>query len=85
MLTYDGFEDILVVTAMVFTTLAAFSINERRLREYMAIGICIIIIHNIIIITPVGIFIEFFFLGSNILSYWRFYLRKEKKTSGLAD
>jgi len=76
MFTYDGFEDILITAGMLFATIAAFSVNERRLREFMGAGTVLIIIHNIIIFTPAGILLEVFFLGSNLLSYWRFYVKK---------
>ena len=76
--TYDGFEDIFATTAMIFTTIAAFSISERRLRQFMAVGSTLIITHNVLIFTPAGIALEVFFLGSNLLSYWRFFIRKKR-------
>jgi hypothetical protein len=75
--TYDGYEDIFAITAMLFTTIAAFSIDEKRLRQFMAVGSTFIITHNVLIFTPAGIALEVFFLGSNLISYWRFYIRKQ--------
>lgn len=77
-ITLDGYEDILITVALLLSTLASFSLDERRLRHFMMGGTALTIIHNIIIVTPAGILLELFFLGSNLLSYWRFYLREQK-------
>jgi hypothetical protein len=74
--TYDSFEDPLITIAMLFSTIAAFSVDEKRLRQFMMVGSVLVITHNIIILTPAGIALEIFFLGSNLLSYWRFYILK---------
>ena len=74
--TFDGIEDILITIAMLLSTFAAFSVNEKLLRKFMMVGTSLTIVHNILIFTPAGIILEIFFLGSNLLSYWRFYLRK---------
>lgn len=75
-LTFDGLEDCFSLLAGLFGTLAAFQVNEKRLRQLMMLGTTSIIIHNILIWTPAGILLEIFFLGSNLLSYWRFYIKQ---------
>ena len=75
-LTYDGFEDIFITVAMLLSTFASFHINEKILRQYMMVATVLVITHNVIIFTPAGIFIETIFLSSNLVSYWRFYFRK---------
>ncbi len=75
--TYDGYEDIFSILAGTFGTLSAFQKDERLLRVFMMFGTFSIITHNILIWTPAGIVLELFFLGSNLLSYYRFYLRKK--------
>ncbi len=75
--TLDGYEDVFSIGAGIFGTLAAFQSNERTLRHFMLLGTTSIIIHNFIIWTPGGILLEVFFLGSNLLSYYRFYIRKK--------
>ncbi len=77
-LTYDGYEDIFITVAMLISTVAVFNNDEKRLRQMMMVSISIVITHNIIVFTPAGIALEVFFLGSNLLSYWRFYLRKNQ-------
>lgn len=77
-LTFDGFEDVLITVALMFSTFASFTKDERKLRRFMMCGTILTIIHNIIIFTPAAIALEAFFLGSNLLSYWRFYMQKNK-------
>lgn len=74
--TFDGLEDILITLALMSATIASFVPNERHLRHFMMVGTSFTILHNIIIFTPAGVALEVFFLISNLLSYWRFYLRK---------
>lgn len=76
-ITYDGFEDILITVALMFSTLASFNTSEKMLRKFMAAGTVLTITHNIIIFTPAGIALEVFFLLSNAFSYWRFYTKKK--------
>lgn len=71
--TFDGYEDILSLTASLIGTVVAFRANEKVLRRAMVFTTTLFIIHNIWIWTPMGIVIEVFFLGSNLLSQWRFY------------
>lgn len=74
--TFDGYEDAFSITAGLVGTFAAFQENEKRLRELMMLATTSIIIHNLIVWTPAGILLELFFLSSNALSYYRFYLKK---------
>ena len=81
MLTFDGYEDAFAISAMMFATISAFQANEKYLRQFMAVGTLLIIIHNVIIFTPAAIVLELFFLSSNVLSYWRFFIKKNTETS----
>jgi hypothetical protein len=56
-------------------TFAVFQPNEKLLRQIMMIATICVITLNVVIFTPVGIVTETFFLGSNALSYWRFYIK----------
>lgn len=80
MYTYDGVEDIFITAALAFATVGSFMADERHLRHFFMVGTTLTIIHNVIIFTPAAILLETFFLGSNLLSYWRFYLRKGKES-----
>lgn len=76
--TFDGVEDIFALFASSIGTFAAFQKDERLLRILMMFGTSSYIIHNLLIWTPAGIAIEIFFLTSNLISYYRFYLKTPK-------
>jgi hypothetical protein len=68
--------DLLPVVGGILGTLGAFSSNKKRMRQFFMGGTSTAIIFNILIFSPVAIVSELFFLSSNLLSYWRFYIRK---------
>jgi hypothetical protein len=75
--TFDGVEDIFSVFAGIFGTIGVFQRSDRMLRLICGMGTINIIAHNVLIGTPGGIALEAFFLGSNVFSYYRFYLKKK--------
>ena len=74
--TFDGFEDSLSISAMLLSTLSAFSIEDKKLRLFMMSASTLMITHNILVFTPAGILLESFFLASNLFAYYRFYLKQ---------
>lgn len=77
--TFDGFEDVLSISAMLLSTFSAFSLADKKLRLFMMCGTILMITHNILIFTPAAILLESFFLASNLFAYYRFYIRGDKK------
>ena len=75
--TFDEAIDLLVIAAGYLATFAVFQPNDKLLRKLMMISTLCVITLNIFIFTPVGIFTESFFLASNLLAYWRFYIKKK--------
>lgn len=75
--TFDELIDLLAIAAGYIATFAVFQPNEKLMRQRMMMATTCIILLNIFIFTPVGIATETFFLGSNFLSYWRFYIKKK--------
>ena len=76
--TFSEYTDLIITAAILISTYAAFQKNEKRLRQFMMITTSLAITYNIIIFSPAAIALEVFFLGSNLFSYWRFYLRKNQ-------
>ena len=74
--TFEGHISILALAASLFLTWGAFQAEDRKLRLYMMSGTSLWIIHNILIFTPMGILGESVFLFSNLLGYYRFYIKK---------
>jgi len=75
--TFDGVEDIFAVMATILGTLAAFQSDGRKMRLIGMSGTSSVLVHNVLIWTPAGVLLEIFFLASNALSYYRFYIRKQ--------
>lgn len=71
---FNGVEDIFSMATGILATNAAFQREEKRLRIVMMLSTASMIVHNAIIWTPAGIALEVFFLTSNVLSYYRFYI-----------
>lgn len=78
--TFDGIEDILSVSAMLLSTFSVFSAQDKGLRLFMMMGTVLMITHNILIFTPAAILLEVFFLASNLFAYYRFYLKPQTHT-----
>ena len=74
-LTYSGWLSLLALVASGVNTIGAFSPRDQYMRLWVLAGTVLWLTHNIFVQTPLGILIEFLFLSSNILGYYRFYIR----------
>lgn len=77
--TYDGYLSILGTVGALLGTIAAFSDHDKRLREVMFLGTCFWLIHNILAGSPGAVLMETIFISSNILGYYRYYIRRPKQ------
>lgn len=88
-ISFTGIATVLATLGATITTTASFLASDRRFRELMAVGIVIWIAHNALVGSPGAVVLETFFLGSNIVGYYRFYLREPRPRSsgagGIAD
>ena len=81
-ITFFSFAGVLSVLGCVgttFTTVAAFRKDDRHLRQLMLIGTMIWIIHNYIAGSPGAVVMEIIFLVSNLVGYFRYYLKPKLK------
>ena len=74
-LSYTGLLTLLATAGALITTTAAFLSTDRQFREYMMIGTVVWIAHNALAGSPGAVVLEIFFLGSNLVGYYRYYLR----------
>lgn len=51
--------------------------DDKRLRELMFIGSGCWLLNNILLGSPMAVLMESVFIGSNLLGYYRFYLRRK--------
>ena len=73
--SYVGLITILATTGATITTTASFLANDRHFRELMMLGIAVWIVHNVLVGSPGAVALESLFLASNMLGYYRFYIR----------
>lgn len=76
--SFEGLLSVLGCTATVFTTVAAFSKKDKLLRQLMLVGTMIWITHNYLAGSPAAVFMEALFISSNLVGYFRYYIRPKK-------
>lgn len=76
--TFSGVASILSFLGSSFQTIAAFNANDKKLRQLMIVGTSFWLIHNIVVGSTGAVVMEILFISSNVLGYYRYYLRKEK-------
>lgn len=75
-LFYKDYYDVLILIAMSLSTIASFRDDDHSLRLFMMGGTLTTISYNFIIFSPVWVLLESIFLGSNLVWYWRYYIKK---------
>lgn len=74
-LSYVGLTTVLATIGSLLSTTAAFSGTDRRFRQGMMLASLFWIVHNILVGSPGAVILETFFLGSNLVGYYRYYWR----------
>ncbi len=74
--TYQGFLSLLSCAASLLMAIGAFAPSLRQLRLFFIAGSSTWLLHNILAWTPIGILMELLFLSSNLVGYYRFFVRK---------
>ena len=67
--------NIVAFLASMLASFASFRPTDKELRRWMMLATSTWATHNVLIGSPAAVLLELFFLGSNIVGYWRFYLR----------
>lgn len=75
-LFYKDIYDILILLAMSLSTIASFQKDDHSLRLIMMWGTMSTILYNTLIFSPVWVMLEAIFLWSNLVWYYRYYLKK---------
>lgn len=73
--TYQSPVSLLASLASLFITWGSFHPTDKRLRQSMMVGTTLWLTHNILVKSPVAAMVELFFLISNLVGYYRFYIR----------
>jgi len=78
-LTYEGLLSVLGCTGATVSTMASFNKKDKLLRQLMFLSTGIWIIHNYLAGSPGAVLMEIFFFGSNLVGYFRYYIRPQKQ------
>ncbi len=76
-LTFQGLLSIISCMGSIFQTLGAFCNDDKQLRQLMIIGTLFWLIHNIMASSPGAVVMEILFLTSNLIGYYRFYIKNK--------
>lgn len=77
-LLYEKPIDLIAIAANIIFNYAAFRPSDKTLRLWTMLGTSIWISFNVLIFTPASIFLESVFLLSNIVGFYRYYIRGGK-------
>lgn len=73
--TFTGWLSVLSCAAVLLSTVASFSEDDRRLRLAFMSAACLWLVHNWLISSPVAMANDVLFLSSNLIGYYRFHIR----------
>jgi len=77
--TYEGLLSILSCSGATFGTVASFSREDKHLRQLMLVGTSLWIVHNFLAGSPGAVLMEAIFISSNMVGYFRYYIRPKNK------
>ena len=75
-LLYKDIYDIIIFIWMIFVTVWVFQKDDKHLRQFMMCGTSCIIVYNFLIFSPMWVILESIFLWSNVVGYYRYYIKK---------
>lgn len=75
-LTANSWVSVVALVATLLQTYASFSKSDLRLRQLMIVGTSFWIAHNLLVGSPMAVFMESIFLTSNLGGLYRFYIRR---------
>lgn len=79
--TYREPYDLIIFMGVNIFIMGNFLKDNQLMRKQMMIGTSILVIYNLIIFSPMGTIAEGSFLLSNIIGYYRHYIKKRKVSS----
>lgn len=75
-LTFHGALSVLSCLGSIFGTIASFCREDKHLRQLMFIATSLWLVHNCLAGTPTAVVMEALFLSSNLVGYYRYYIRR---------
>jgi hypothetical protein len=77
--TYQNAYDLIIYIGICIFIIGNFQKKDKNMRRLMMLGTSLIIIYNALIFSPMGVIVEASFLTSNIIGYYRFYVKNKNK------
>lgn len=77
--TYAGILTVLGCAGGIFGTIASFCKEDKMLRQLMLVGTSLWIVHNFLAGSPGAVLMEAIFISSNLVGYFRFYVRPKSQ------
>lgn len=74
--TFKEYTDFIIFVWLIIFIIGNFQENNKKMRFIMMLWTTIALLYNLIIFSPMGVISEFSFLISNIIGYYRFYIKK---------
>lgn len=74
-ITYQSMFAILALCGALASTYGAFQKDDRRIRVFMFIGTVSWLAFNLFIFSPVAVLRQSLFALSNVVGFWRFYVK----------
>ncbi len=74
--SFGGLLSILSCLGSLFGTAGTFCKEDKRLRQLLLIGTSLWLVHNILAKSPAAVLMEALFISSNLVGYYRFYLKR---------
>lgn len=75
--TYSEIFDLIIYFGLFIFIIGNFQKNEKLMRKLMMVGTSTFILYNSIIFSPMAILAETIFLSSNIIGYYRHYIKNK--------
>lgn len=79
--TFKGLLSTISLLGSSFQTIASFQKEDKTLRLLMIVGTTFWLIHNYLANSPIATLMEMVFLTSNLIGYYRFYIKPKKNTN----
>lgn len=77
-INYTWLVDIVLFISLYIMLFAKFMKDDKFVRLFIMLATLFTITFNILVFTPVWVLLEVLFLGSNMLGYYKHYIKKDK-------
>lgn len=81
--TFVGLTSVVSCIGTLFQTRASFCESDKTLRQLMILGTSFWLVHNYLVGSPAAVLMEVLFISSNLIGYYRYYIKGNDKQISL--